>query len=553
MVWSRILPLALLACSACYVDAYPVVVLGDGDDTGGFETSAGETGDGDPSPPPDIPEDPIPVPIEQCTVDPVSLDGPLPCELPESSDEFAPVIARLWHGDGAETSIVTTPLVANLDDDNGDGHVDVCDAPDIVVAAVALPIDKQSPWPAGHLHVVDGRDGDFYTIDIPIDAAINPALGDLDGDGIAEIVASQAAGPNSPYDLSARHLVAIRPSGELMWTGEAEFEGRGGSAIALADLDNDGEVEILAPAHVANASGELLWAPEDPATAYSMPVAVDLDLDGDLEVLYGGTAYDHSGAHLFDSDYVPRDRGAVAVADFDGDDLEPEIYIQHGGDHGVFAADGSLISACPTGGVMLDGGSHPVTIRDIDGDGSTDLIFSYAGEFHVLTVEDGVCEAKWSRKGDLEAGLSAGVSFDFLADGSAETIFTDLSHIKIFDSSGELAYQAPHQTRENIANPVIADVDGDGAAEILIVSSRPVGAEDIGERSALRILENADDRFAPTRRVWNQHTYHHSNIREDGRLPTVEQPHWQSENSFRANRGAEEVDVCIPPALFDNG
>ena len=553
MVRSRILSLTLLACTACYVDAWAVIAIdnddaasSDGEDEGDETTS---TSEGDPLP--DIPGEPLPEQAPECMVDTYSLDGPLPCELAEPSESLDPIVARLWPGVGAETSIVVTPLVANLDDDNNDGHVDVCDAPDIVVAAVALPPTKHEPWPEGHLHIIDGRDGDSTLIDVPIDAAINPALGDLDGDGAAEIIAAQADGPNSPYDLTARRLVAIRANGDVLWTGEAEYQSRGGGAIALADLDNDGSVEILAPNHIANAEGELLWAPEDPSPAYSMPVAVDLDGDDDLEVLFGGTAYDHAGNHLFDSEYVARDRGAVAVANFDGGDEQPELYLQYEGEHGIFDASGNLLSVCPTGDAMPEGfGTHPVTIRDLDSDGTAELIFSYAGDFRVLTVEDGQCQSKWSKKADIDEGLSTGTVFDLLGDGEAQTIYTDRSHLRIYDSVGNIQYQAEHQTRESIANPVVADVDGDGAAEILVVSSRPLDAGNDDARPALRILENADDRFAPSRRVWNQHTYHHSNVREDGRVPVVEQPHWQAENSFRTNRGTAGSELCIPPAFF---
>src|SRR5690606_17764871 len=219
-----------------------------------------------------------------------------------------PVTAWTWTGPAGEDSVVTTPLVANLDDDNGDGFVDLCDTPDLVVAAVDLPPGKTDPWPAGHLHVIAGDASGSFAIDTPIDAAINPALGDLDGDGTAEIVALQSAAPNRPYSISDRRLVALSAAGELLWTGEHWQASRGGGAIAIADLDGDGSPEILAPEYVATAEGTLAWTIPDPPLAYSMPVAVDLDLDGALEVLFGASAYAADGTWLFTIATVPQNR-----------------------------------------------------------------------------------------------------------------------------------------------------------------------------------------------------------------------------------------------------
>ncbi|PRQ05016.1 FG-GAP repeat domain-containing protein [Enhygromyxa salina] len=518
----------------------------------GTETDAdsGEADDG--GAPSDLPEDPALEPTPVCTISPEQLDGALPCDLAAPSEVIAPVTAWTWTGPGGEDSVVVTPLVANLDDDNGDGFVDLCDRPDVVVAAVQLPPGKTDPWPVGHLHVIDGASGaTTRVIPTSIDASINPALADLDGDGVVEIVALQAQGPNSPYQPSQRRLMAFHADGELAWAGQHWQVSRGGGAISIADLDNDGSPEILAPEYVTNAAGQLLWAPSNPAMSLSMPVAVDLDLDGDLEVLFGGTAYDHDGSWRFDTPTVPQDRGSVAVANFDDDEF-PELYVQHDGEHAVLEHDGSVKAVCPTGNVDISGaGGYPVAIYDLDGDSRAELLFGFQDKFYVLALEADACIVKWSKKTDAVEGMSSGTLFDLLDDGHAEAIYADRSRIQLYSSTGELLFQLAHTARESIANPVVADVDGDGAAEILIVSSAPLGAK--SATASLIVLQNADDRFAPTRRVWNQHTYHHSNIDEIGRVPAFEPPHWHTENSFRTNSHVYEGEMCIPAPLPAEG
>jgi hypothetical protein len=139
--------------------------------------------------------------------------------------------------------------------------------------------------------------------------------------------------------------------------------------------------------------------------------------------------------------------------------------------------------------------------------------------------------------------------FDLLGDGDAEAIYADRSRVRLFSSTGELLFQLDHSARESISNPVVVDLDGDGAAEILVTSSEPEAGSGLTSTPSLIVLENEDDRFAPTRRVWNQHTYHYSNVSELGRVPADEAPHWAEDNGFRAHAPSPGTDQCIPPWL----
>lgn len=546
--------LGLSATLGCTIDVRVILDGDDGAEAGDELTEAEDDGGSESPGVADLPADAEPEPQPLCRIPSGELNGNLPCELEPPSDSIAPIIAWTWTGPAGEDSVVTTPLVANLDDDNGDGFVDLCDTPEIIVAAVDLPPNKHDVWPAGHLHVIAGDGSGSWKIPTPIDAAINPALGDLDGDGTVEIVALQALAPNSPYTISSRRLVALSATGELLWLGEHLQASRGGGALAIADLDGDGSPEILAPEYVATAEGALAWTIDDPPLAFSMPVAVDLDLDGRLEVLFGASAYAADGTWLFTAGSIPKNRGSVAVANFDGDP-HPELYLQFDGQHGVFEHDGTLVAACPTAADLPVSGGYPIAIHDLDGDGRAELVFGLNDRFYVLGLESGDCSLRWSKKVDTDIGSSSGTVFDLLGDGKAEAIYADRSRVQLFSSAGDLLFMVPRSARESITNPIVVDVDGDGAAEIVIASSEPLAgqAEDMPPSPTLLVLENADDRFAPTRRVWNQHTYHHSNILEDGRVPVEEAPHWLLENSFRSNSRAQSGDSCIPPALHSRG
>lgn len=492
------------------------------------------------------------MPNPLCQVVPGELDAPLPCDMPYAAVSLEPEVQWTWSGNGFEDSVVTTPLVANLDDDNGDGFIDLCDTPDVLVAAIDLPAEKQAVWPKAHLTVIDGATGETSRVFAHgIDGAVNPAIADLDNDGSPEILALEQYGTNSPYQFADRHLVAFDAEGNLKWSGEYVAQSRGGGAIAVADLDHDGSPEILAPEYVTDANGQLLWALDDPPTQYSMPVAADFDLDGNLEVLFGGTAYHHDGSLYFDVQGAPTNRGSAAVANFD-DDPNPEFYAQHDGAHAVFDHDGSLIAVCPAHLVMGEAG-NPTSIGDLNGDGKAEILFAIGQKVYALRPNADSCTIAWEKNIDTPGAKGAATVFDLLTDGGAEVLYADDSQMRLYDQMGNVVASLPRTARENIASPVVADIDGDGGADMLFASSQPVssvGEPELPGTAALTMVSNGQGAFAPTRRIWNQHAYRGETIREDGRVSSYEadfEPgNWMDHNGYRANPGVVGFEQCAP-------
>jgi hypothetical protein len=544
------------AITSCTVDVHvilPGIGTGLADDEGGTPDDTGdgthgdgdeldELGDGNEEPSLDL-GDGQGLAEQSCEV--TQLDAPLPCDRGPTSKVIEPTIAWSWIGPNGEDSVLVTPLVANLDDNNNDGAIDLCDTPDVVVLAVDLPASKTDPIPPAHLYVIDGHTGTTSRVfDHSLDATATPAIADLDDDGVPELIAFERVAPIEPGQIGERRVVAFANDGELLWASDTVVWSEGGGAIGIADLDADGSPEILAPEHVLSADGELLWAPPEPPLSNSVPVAVDLDLDGELEVLFGGSVYASDGALLIEMQ-VPggqKNSGMAAIANFDADEF-PEIYIQSN-KHRIFEHDGTPKAECN------GGNSHPVAIDDLDGDGQAEILSAHASWFSALTIEGDECVTLWSRKLDDVDSVASGTAFDFLADGSAEAIYADLELVRLFDDQGELIAQISRTARSTLANPIVVDVDNDGAAELVLVGSEPLGGDAVpGERASVLLVENVDDAFAPTRRIWNQHAYHGTNIREDARVPTEQLPHWLDANGFRTNSTPMYVgELCQPPA-----
>ena len=61
-----------------------------------------------------------------------------------------------------------------------------------------------------------------------------------------------------------------------------------------------------------------------------------------------------------------------------------------------------------------------------------------------------------------------------------------------------------------------------------------------------QVFRDVEDRWIQARRIWNQHAYHVTNVREDGTIPQVEPRSWELLNTFRTNAQIEGGAICDP-------
>jgi hypothetical protein len=78
--------------------------------------------------------------------------------------------------------------------------------------------------------------------------------------------------------------------------------------------------------------------------------------------------------------------------------------------------------------------------------------------------------------------------------------------------------------------PVIADVDADGRADIVTGANTSCG---LGN-AQYGIYVYGDDTWRGTGPIWNQHTYHITNVNDDATIPAQEPASWLLDNSYRA-------------------
>ena len=451
------------------------------------------------------------------------LDGTPPCLDQAPAGSFQPAVQWSWSGEDGEDQALATPLVANLTDDNGDGEIDLCDTPDIVVVAYA---SNGYTADEGHIYVIDGETGQtHFRIDEWVNTLIYPALGDIDGDGLPEIVTATWVN-----DLTAQggRLVAFEHDGTLKWIS-GDLYMNWNSAVTLADLDADGDVEIILRGGVSDHEGNLLW--QGPALGTAFSTAADLDADGDLEVVLSRGAWHHDGTPYFEG----ASGGHPHVADVDDDGLPEVVVIDDGVT--IFEHDGTLkvADAQPT---RAD--SRPAAIHDMDGDGTPEIAVGGPDSYSVLELD---MTASWTATVDDGSGFSAGTAFDFLGDGTAEAMYADETTLYIFDESGTPYLTAARESWTQFEHPIVADVDNDGSAEIVVVSN---AGYDGGSTPAVQVIRDAEDRWVPARRIWNQSSYYVTNVREDGTIPADTPPHWLGLNTFRTQAQIASGAICRP-------
>jgi len=316
-------------------------------------------------------------------------------------------------------------------------------------------------------------------------------------------------------------------------------------------MDHDGDPEIVAGRVILHSDGTERgvgnygrgcpaatgWLDEGAQSAIA-----DLDLDGTEEVIVGNAIYGPDGNDLWHNSGL--NDGAVSIANLDSD---PE---------GEFiAVSWNEITALDTDGTVLWGplanrsaNIFPTAaIGDLENDGDVEIVVAGGDLLWVLNA-DGTLQ--WDARVHDMSGASGASLFDFDADGILEVVYIDeIQMIAYNGSDGTVKFQTDEHASPTMYDyPVIADVDADGHAEIVVVHE--------GFGTGLSVYGDVNNSWAPARGVWNQHAYSISNINDDLSVPVTATPNFTLYNSWHSalplapgtemglEIEAEILDVC---------
>ncbi len=408
------------------------------------------------------------------------------------------------------------------------GDLDLDGMPEIVANITSI-------FGNGTLVVASGDgSGTLWEKAADIGYAAAPALADLDADGYPEIVVVREYA-SSLLGTGDYTMVAFDSAGAELWESE-HFVGDDfdyATAISVSDMDHDGSPEIVGGRVILNADGSTRGVGEHGRGCFgqiafgeltmdeaSISAVADLDLDGVEEVIVGNATYSPDGETLR---YDPTASDAlIGVANLDADE-QGEIVAVTNNTVRVIDTDGTVLwgpETLTTANIV-----SPPAVDDVDLDGEPEIIVAGGNKLVVFNMDGSIL---WTARVTDESGASGASIFDFEGDGQPEVVYIDEVEMAAYDgATGALKfYSADHESDTMYDYPVIADVDADGQAEIVVAHA--------GSRSAISIYGDEDESWAPARQVWNQHAYSITNINDDLSVPTTAVPSFTTYNSWHS-------------------
>ena len=368
------------------------------------------------------------------------------------------------------------------------------------IAYTALPY---AGWhqPGSSIHgrafAGDGSGGWTY-LQVPTWGNGGLAAQDLDGDGYPEIIASPG------YVISgAGQLIASPPA--PFGSGNATEQYDGGPI--LADIDNDGKIELI------NRLGVFAYVPGSGWVSKSPTVATD---SSGNSLTFGPIDF-----------YNPTMQAVADFGDFGTPGTAPEIAWVGYNRLRLMTATGAPIMGFPSGTSpapkyvgdirIPGGGGGPINIADFDGDGLPEIGVAGGAYYSVFDVDcvaagsartvtrngktftgtcnrsasncdclaTGACSAGgpdancaagilWNRRTQDQSSARTGSTvFDFDADGKAEVVYGDECYTRIYDgTTGTVIYSTPRSSGTIVEEPVVADVNLDGRAELIVPNNK---------------------------------------------------------------------------------
>jgi len=307
----------------------------------------------------------------------------------------------------------------------------------------------------------------------------------LDGDGTIDVV----------YRDDDGHVAAMRGA---VRPALAEAEGRsfgGGAGDVLADVDDDGAIDVVAVgdgALVAYGDGAGGFGPAQARALDAGRGAARIDVDGDgrgeVVVLAAAGLVTLDGVVLADAAarLAGADRVVMRGGDVDGDGAMDVVSVT-GKTWAVNRGNGDGTLAAPVSGTSSS--LRGIAVADTDGDGRSELIARRGATAALWRV-------RWTEKGFTAAERWLdGVAAEQVAVGDVDGDLVPDAALVVGGSlvlvNGRGVAGPPWPTLlADVGRVAIADVDGDGAREIVVIGR----TEDASSsRTRLRVGRRAGD------------------------------------------------------------
>jgi len=485
------------------------------------------------------------------------------CEYQPEPGPIKPIVEWSWTTSAiqpAHVQVINMPVVVDLEQDG---------VPDVVIVSS----NNYSQNGVGYLRALAGDTGvekwgansDVYQSANWVQPRGTPAAADIDGDGKPEIVSPKAGGG----------MIAFEHDGTFKWRSTTDGSTPYNVAMnsvttAIADLEGDGTPEIVAAGIVFEADGKLRFnngalAGSNNGGYGAVSIVANLDGKGHQEIVSGRRAWHSDGTLYWDNGQVD---GYPAIGDLDLDGT-PEL---------VVIAAGTVRVQDPTTGAVLAslampaaGAGGPPTIANFDADPEPEIASANGGAYAVFGYSSNptpTLSLQWNTPTqDLSSNRTGSSVFDFQGDGIAEVVYADECYFRVYNGpDGSVLFEIPNASATIHEYPVVVDVDGDNNTEVVVTAnnlshvSNGVKCPYPGNMSnaGVFVYGDANDNWVRTRKIWNQHAYHITNINANSTVPAPESPSWLPPKGFNNYRqstqgagvfNAPDLKVSLSAAL----
>jgi choice-of-anchor A domain-containing protein len=466
------------------------------------------------------------------------LGGEFNGELPALAEPLAPfAMEQKWHWNSSDfmpeyNQVMSTPAVVQLNDDNGDGIIDNRDIADVVVITF-----KNGDYSRGIVRALSGVDGselwDYSQGVIKADSTYSPAAADFDGDGIVEIVVA-SRWPNE----SGNSIISVIDNQGVVKKQIAKANASDRETVGnidIADINNDGSLEFTLGNAVYNYDTGVLfevnagWSPSS--------IMFDSNNDGTQEVFARGQLHDNNGAVLWEYGQE-SELWFSSIADIDSDG-QPEVILTV--PYAISSTDKSRIVALEANGNVkwevetetANRGSGAQAVSNFLGSNKIGVV--YAGYLSVnMYDKDG--QLVWYVPNKDSSGRIGVSAYDFNGDGIDEVIVQNHLTVRVLKGlNGEVLSTVANSTASLWEYPIVVDLAGDNNAELITVSNNHDSRYNINNGVTVYGAADNSKPWKNATRIWNQHSYHQTNINQNGTVPTVELPSWLNNNSYRSS------------------
>lgn len=412
------------------------------------------------------------------------------------------------------------PVAAPLEDTNGDGVIGYGDIASIVYITMG-----DSQLGSGRIVSLNGKTGKVEWERSGLSGGLvnGATIADVDGDRKPEVIFRD-------YELNI-----LSNKGELKRKISTTNLGGSSRHLIAVDIDNNGSTEIISGLELINYIQNKVQ--NLPSGMVSVLASADLDGDNSAEIIgkRGIAKYNmnSSGQSSFSFKGFDAEYDFVAVADLYKTG-SPNLVLTGNGSITILDNQGNKKTSFPT--IDYSSGGAP-TISDFNGDGEPDVGVASA-KFYTVYNNDG--SVIWSSPiEDLSSAFTGSSVFDFDNDGRSEVIYADENYLRIFNAEdGQERYKIVNSSWTWSEYPIVVDADADQHADIIFVSNAFVEANRggrYGKMAGIRMLSGKNKDWADTRNIWNQYSYHITNIDDDLTVPKIALNSWSTHNTYRRN------------------